>query len=306
MAEPALTVILEDAQMLNNKIKRGGPGGLDEKSVLDSLKKLDKDWAAMNKNALLSGHAKLYDKDMFDTTAWGYKVLDESSEEWTLEDIQATSQGFVVAVDELGNMTGVKHLAVRVEVNEHGQKQARYYGFDVDTLQIEVDEMSFERAKALLECYAPGFMEKINERLCKEDMTLGEEIEALKDIDLGGYIKYFDNSNRLLPAIVEYVNRIVKLDRSVPYSSILYGNAVQHIDDNRASMVHFSGQSRLLRVNGFCMANMKEKDGDQKISFAVDCEIFEYEDANMTSYSCVIPVDAMCGIQSIRELYYQQ
>ena len=155
MNEPALTAVLENARLLNDGIKTGELGDDDQDFVIGSLRELDQSWEALSHKTLLSGQAKLYDNSMFDPEMSGYRVSNMLSENWDFEDILTVSKGFIVEVDESGRMIAIKHLSVRAETDENGQQHIRAYGLDLDTLYVETDIMSSDRARSLLLCYAP-------------------------------------------------------------------------------------------------------------------------------------------------------
>lgn len=302
MNEPALIVTLENARLLNDGIKAGELGDNDRDFVMASLEELDRTWTALNRKTLFSGQAKSYDNDAFDLG--GYRVSNELSEDWDFEDVLATSQGFVVEVDELGEMVAVKHLAFRVETDEDGQTDVRYYGLDLDTLYVETDSMSGDRARALLLCYAHDCIEEIDERLFKEGATLGEQIESLKDVNLDDYIEDGPDKDKLLFALQVYVNATISLDKSVPYSSLLYGLSVGTVDDDRSAVVVFTGVKKLIRIDEIIIVQTTELSEEPKTCFAVKCEIFDYVDSGLENQEHTLLIDSMNYTQSIREFYY--
>ncbi len=301
--EPAVQNCLNTAVTLQEGIKSGD--FQDKEFVVGSLKQLDSTWVPLHTPVLVSGIGVEYDTDTYKTgIPW---VVNSGSRVsvHALSALNVFSQGFVVEQDADGTLGDIKHLVSFDGVGEDGQPERYYYGLDIKDSIVEVPEMSFERAKNILEIYAPKLLDAIDSQVFKDGLSLGQQLESLGDIRLDfSYLasRYHDDLYR---AACAYVNEVIEIDKQAPYSCAIKGSFIVNLDTAGDLWTYKQPVNALLMVETLSLAFIDRPGGSgQSIAFCV-AGVLLPPDLDVT-YECHIPIACLSDVRSLREHYYGQ
>lgn len=195
---------------------------------------------------------------------------------------------------------------IYIPMNE--EEQAEYGGThramaaDLDSVNIEFNVVSFERAKAWLSSFIPELIDEIDRTLLNEPDQL-EPILALSNFDIR--IENVDDELMARKCIGIYLNELIPFDQEVPYEIKLQGiSFVVSDEEGVIGTAEMNKAEKLARLRFIRLAQVDDVNtASNHLRICLDAELLD-PDPNQVSLRVLIPIETITSLTSIRNFYY--
>lgn len=316
IADPYVESVVKDAQLYNQLFSESTATDTDKQ---DAIRDLDQRWLdVMGSEVTVSGSALI-------------PTIHGETKSVIVDGLTAETNGFggrnepqIVGGEKIGDVFRIGHylqttaedmvnagylsleeLGIEDDDEDISEKLRTLkvaFAADVDRSIIELDGVSYERARSWIEVSCPGLLDELDERLLNEIVDGNEPVYALKGLDLSEYAAVDDEFTQT--CIETHLSGLMSFDRAVPYSVEIQGQMLGYDDDKGMTVYQVDDLKTLAFMRRVFIVTNPFPDNDGSIwQFAVETQLLG-SNPDSTGVEYMIPLESVESVQSLRRNFF--